>query len=27
MDEESRERLYHFWKKAVKRSFEWVESP
>jgi glycerol kinase len=27
MDGESRERLYHFWKKAVKRSFEWVESP
>ncbi|HEY6302361.1 MAG TPA: glycerol kinase GlpK [Terriglobales bacterium] len=27
MDSESRERLYHFWKKAVTRSFEWVESP
>jgi len=27
MDEESRERLYHFWKKAVTRSFGWVESP
>jgi len=27
MDEESRERLYHFWKKAVTRSFDWVESP
>jgi glycerol kinase len=26
MDEESRERLYHFWKKAVTRSFDWVES-
>jgi glycerol kinase len=25
MDEESRERLYRFWKKAVTRSFEWVE--
>ena len=27
MDEESRERLYHFWKKAVTRSFNWVEPP
>jgi glycerol kinase len=27
MDEESRERLYRFWKKAVTRSFDWVESP
>ena len=27
MDNESRERLYHFWKKAVMRSFDWVESP
>jgi glycerol kinase len=27
MDKESRERLYHFWKKAVTRSFKWVESP
>ena len=27
MDGESRERLYHFWKKAVMRSFDWVESP
>jgi glycerol kinase len=26
MDEESRERLYHFWKKAVTRSFDWVEA-
>jgi glycerol kinase len=26
MQEESRERLYHFWKKAVTRSFDWVES-
>ena len=26
MNEESRERLYHFWKKAVRRSFDWVES-
>ena len=26
MNEESRERLYHFWKKAVTRSFDWVES-
>jgi glycerol kinase len=26
MDEESRKRLYHFWKKAVTRSFDWVES-
>ena len=25
MDEVSRERLYHFWKKAVTRSFDWVE--
>jgi glycerol kinase len=25
MDEESRERLYHFWKKAVTRAFDWVE--
>jgi glycerol kinase len=27
MDRESRERLYRFWKKAVTRSFDWVESP
>jgi len=27
MEEETRERLYHFWKKAVTRSFAWVESP
>jgi glycerol kinase len=26
MDEESRERRYRFWKKAVTRSFDWVES-
>jgi hypothetical protein len=26
MDESSRERLYHFWKKAVTRSFDWEES-
>jgi glycerol kinase len=26
MDEESRERMYRFWKKAVTRSFDWVES-
>jgi glycerol kinase len=26
MDQESRERLYHFWKKAVTRSFDWVET-
>jgi glycerol kinase len=26
MDEETRERLYRFWKKAVTRSFDWVES-
>ena len=26
MDEASRERLYRFWKKAVTRSFDWVES-
>jgi glycerol kinase len=25
MEEPSRERLYHFWKKAVRRSFDWVE--
>ena len=25
MDEASRQRLYHFWKKAVTRSFDWVE--
>jgi glycerol kinase len=25
MNEETRERLYHFWKKAVTRSFDWVE--
>ena len=25
MDEESRERLYHFWKKAVTRSLDWAE--
>ena len=27
MDPQTRERLYHFWKKAVTRSFDWVESP
>jgi len=27
MDQESRESLYRFWKKAVTRSFDWVESP
>jgi glycerol kinase len=26
LDETSRERLYHYWKKAVTRSFGWVES-
>jgi glycerol kinase len=26
MEEESRERLYRFWKKAVTRSFGWVET-
>jgi len=26
MDEECRERLYRFWKKAVTRTFDWVES-
>lgn len=25
MDEKARERLYHFWKKAVTRSFDWLE--
>ncbi len=25
MNEQSRERLYHFWKKAVTRSFDWAE--
>jgi glycerol kinase len=25
MDEESRERLYRFWKKAVTRAFDWAE--
>ena len=25
MDEKTRERLYHFWKKAVIRSFDWLE--
>jgi glycerol kinase len=25
LDERKRERLYHFWKKAVTRSFDWVE--
>ena len=25
MDGETRERLYHFWKKAVTRAFDWVE--
>jgi glycerol kinase len=25
MDESRRESLYHFWKKAVTRSFDWVE--
>jgi glycerol kinase len=27
MDEESRERLYRCWKKAVTRSFDWMDSP
>ncbi|HWY04646.1 MAG TPA: glycerol kinase GlpK [Candidatus Acidoferrum sp.] len=27
MNAASRERLYHFWKKAVTRSFDWEESP
>ena len=27
MVEDSRERLYHFWKKAVTRSFDWEEAP
>jgi glycerol kinase len=27
MDQESRESLYRFWKKAVTRSFDWVETP
>jgi glycerol kinase len=27
MDAQTRERLYHFWKKAVTRSFDWIESP
>ncbi|MGB7147714.1 MAG: glycerol kinase GlpK [Terriglobales bacterium] len=27
MDAQTRDRLYHFWKKAVTRSFAWVESP
>jgi len=26
MDQKTCERLYHFWKKAVTRSFDWVES-
>src|SRR5450432_2238490 len=26
MDEATREKLYHFWKKAVTRTFDWVES-
>jgi glycerol kinase len=26
MDEQLREQLYHFWKKAVTRSFDWVEA-
>ncbi|CAL9676206.1 Glycerol kinase [Actinosynnema sp. ALI-1.44] len=25
LDEETRERQYHFWKKAVTRTFDWVE--
>ena len=25
MEGTSRDRLYHFWKKAVTRSFDWVE--
>ena len=25
MDQQSREHLYHFWKKAVTRSFDWIE--
>ena len=25
MNKETRERLYHFWKKAVTRSFDWLE--
>ena len=27
MDARTREHLYHFWKKAVTRSFDWIESP
>jgi glycerol kinase len=27
MDAPTRDRLYHFWKKAVTRSFDWIESP
>jgi glycerol kinase len=27
MDARTRDRLYHFWKKAVTRSFDWVEQP
>jgi hypothetical protein len=27
MSPELRERLYHYWKKAVTRSFDWVETP
>jgi len=27
MNQESRDRLYRFWKKAVTRSFDWAESP
>jgi hypothetical protein len=26
MDESERERLFHFWKKAVTRTFDWVEA-
>jgi glycerol kinase len=26
MDDDTREQLYRFWKKAVTRSFDWVES-
>jgi glycerol kinase len=26
MDAKKRERMYHFWKKAVTRSFDWLES-
>jgi len=26
MNDDTREQLYRFWKKAVTRSFDWVES-